>query len=161
MCHCHCHCATLKHAFTWRSTMWWQNTRAIIMKHDPCNHTRWKHKWSLHTRGCVWDRVASEWSEKEQWNKERKKCQTAEDKRVFRHFRPSPRCYTDQKLVKGGNQTKKGRNQDNWDFQMPQFTPHRRNHGSNVCRSQRGRQMDQRALRHGSRIQRGNWALHF
>ena len=28
----------------------------------PNNHTRWKHKWRWHDRGCVWDKRASEWA---------------------------------------------------------------------------------------------------
>ena len=48
----------LKHAFEWRSTKRWQNTKAIEMTNDPFNHTRWKHTWGLHNRGCVRDKVA-------------------------------------------------------------------------------------------------------
>ena len=34
--------------------------KATEMKHDSYNHTRWKHMWGWHTRGCVWDKLASE-----------------------------------------------------------------------------------------------------
>ena len=44
---------TLKYALKWRSTSWWQNTKAIEMKNDPYNHTRCKHMWSWNNRGCV------------------------------------------------------------------------------------------------------------
>ena len=36
---------TLKHAFQLRSTKWWHNTKAIGMKNDSYNQTRWKHMW--------------------------------------------------------------------------------------------------------------------
>ena len=58
--------AALKHAFKWRSTKWWQTTKAIELKTDPYNHTGWKHMWGWHNRGCVWDKIASEWSGKEE-----------------------------------------------------------------------------------------------
>ena len=35
---------------------------------DPNNHTRWKHKLEWHNRGCVWDKVASEWAVAEDWS---------------------------------------------------------------------------------------------
>ena len=38
---------TLKNVLRWRSTEWWQSTQAKGMKEDPCNHTRWKHKWGV------------------------------------------------------------------------------------------------------------------
>ena len=53
------------------------------MKTDSDNLTRWKHLWSWHIRGCVWDKVASEWASKEEWSSKRKKCLTAEDRRDF------------------------------------------------------------------------------
>ena len=31
----------------------WPNTKARNMTVDPTNHTRWKHKWWWHNRGCV------------------------------------------------------------------------------------------------------------
>ena len=58
---------TLKHVFKWRSTKWWQSTKAIEMKKDPYNFTRWKHMWSWHNRGCVWDTVATNWACDEDW----------------------------------------------------------------------------------------------
>ena len=39
--------------------------KATNMKVDPKNHTRWKHTWGWHNRGCVWDKIASEWSGKD------------------------------------------------------------------------------------------------
>ena len=60
-----------------------KNTEARNMKVDPNDHTRWKHKIGWQNRGCVWDRIASEWSGKEHWSIKTKRCQTAEDKRDF------------------------------------------------------------------------------
>ena len=52
---------TLKHVFTWRRTTRWRNTKAMSIKVDPGNHTRWKHKWESGTnRGWVWDKTAWE-----------------------------------------------------------------------------------------------------
>ena len=48
------------------------------MKVNPNNHTRWKHTWGWHSRGCVWDKTASEWSGKEKRCNKRNKCQKAE-----------------------------------------------------------------------------------
>ena len=39
---------TLKHVFAWRRTTKWRNTKAMSIKVDPGNHTRWKHKWEWH-----------------------------------------------------------------------------------------------------------------
>ena len=38
-----------------------KNTKAPNMTVDPTNHTRWKHKRTWHTPGCVWDKRASDW----------------------------------------------------------------------------------------------------
>ena len=58
---------TLKQVFRWRSTTWWQSIQASVMKSDPHNHTRWKHKCGWHNRGCVWDKLATESAGKEDW----------------------------------------------------------------------------------------------
>ena len=42
---------TLKQVFRSRSTKWWQSTKAVQMKKDPYNHTRWKHMWAGTTAG--------------------------------------------------------------------------------------------------------------
>ena len=96
---------TLKYGVAWRSTAWWQNTKTMNMKVDPKNHTIWKHKWSSHNRGCVWDKIASEWSGKEERCNKRKRCQKAEDKRGFvtfamlcvKHQVAHRRCKTQQR----------------------------------------------------------------
>ena len=36
---------SLKRVFQWRSTTWWQSQHGRMMKEDPENRTRWKHKW--------------------------------------------------------------------------------------------------------------------
>ena len=71
---------TLKHTCVWRSTAWWQNTEARNLKVDPNKNTRWKHK-RAGTLELVCDKIASEWSGKEDWSLKRKRCQKAEDKR--------------------------------------------------------------------------------
>ena len=53
-------------------TKWWQSTQASGMKEDPCNHTRWKHKWWWHNRGCVWNKRATDWVGEEDWMSKRK-----------------------------------------------------------------------------------------
>ena len=63
----------LKSFFRCRSTRWWQSTQAKGTKDDPCNHTRWKHRWAWHNRGCVWDKIATDWACKTDWMSERKK----------------------------------------------------------------------------------------
>ena len=77
---------TLKHVFKWRSTQWWQSTKAVEMKNDLYNHTRWKHKWGWHNRECVWDKVAAEWAGKEEWCCKRIRCQNLEEKQRFVTF---------------------------------------------------------------------------
>ena len=37
----------------WRNTVWWRNTNALNMEMNAGNHTKWKHKWRWHNRGCV------------------------------------------------------------------------------------------------------------
>ena len=39
--------------------------RAEMMKCDPENHTRWKHKWEWYHGGNVWDNIATGWAGKE------------------------------------------------------------------------------------------------
>ena len=41
---------------------------------DPTNHhSRWKHAWRWHNRGCVWDERASEWTGADAWKNAEKK----------------------------------------------------------------------------------------
>ena len=77
---------TLKYALAWRSAAWWQKTKARTVKIDPNNHTRWKHNFGWHNRGCVWDQIASGCSGKEDWSIKRKGCQTEGYKRDFVTF---------------------------------------------------------------------------
>ena len=107
-----------RHALTWRRTSWWQHTKAIKMKDYLCNHTRWKHKWRWHNRGCVFGtKSPPKWCGKEEWNTERKKGaklqRTREISSLSHYSASSTRCCADQTSVKDGNQTKKGNNQDN------------------------------------------------
>ena len=44
----------------------------LDMMLDPSNHTRWKHKWRWHNRGCVWDKTTSERSGVEDWSEKKK-----------------------------------------------------------------------------------------
>ena len=60
----------------------WPNTKARNMTVDPTNHTRWKHKWWWHNRGCVWDKIASERAGQEEWSNKRRRCQNSVDKRA-------------------------------------------------------------------------------
>ena len=77
---------TLKHVFGWGSTDWWKSTQASEMKDDPYNHTRWKHKWRWHNRGCVWGKLATEWAGKDDWMNKRSSCPELEDKKRFVTF---------------------------------------------------------------------------
>ena len=56
---------TLNSVHRWRRTKWWQSTQAKGMRDDPCDHSRWKHKWAWHNRGNVWDKIATDWAGKE------------------------------------------------------------------------------------------------
>ena len=60
--------------------------QAKMVKEDPCNHTRWKHKWRWRSRGNVWDKVATDWAGKEGWRSERKKRGALADKTKFVTF---------------------------------------------------------------------------
>ena len=53
---------SLKKVYKWRSTAWWQYLHTRMMKEDPENRTRWKHKWGLYNRGNVWDMMATCWA---------------------------------------------------------------------------------------------------
>ena len=35
----------LKKVYKWRSTTWWHSLQTRMMKEDPENRARWKHKW--------------------------------------------------------------------------------------------------------------------
>ena len=55
-----------------------QNERRPVQPHEM------EHTWGWHNSGCVWDKVAFEWSDKEDWSM--KRCHTAEDKRdIIQH----------------------------------------------------------------------------
>ena len=73
---------TLQHIFSWRSPCLWRHVRAHMLA-DPINHTRWKHKWRWHNRGCAWDKLASEWVAAEDWTEERDRCMSKMDMRDF------------------------------------------------------------------------------
>ena len=51
----------------WREVRIGGNVNALNILVGPCNHTRWKHKWGWHYRGCVWDPVASGRAGDEDW----------------------------------------------------------------------------------------------
>ena len=72
---------SLKHTHAWRSTVWWTNTKALNMVVDPNGHTRWRQK-----RGCVWDKIASEWAGMEEWSEKRKMSKCSGQER-FHNFR--------------------------------------------------------------------------
>ena len=72
---------TLKQVFRWRSTKWWQSTQATGMKSDPYNHTRRKRKCGWHNRGCVWDKLATQWAGKADRTCKRVVCYAPEDKK--------------------------------------------------------------------------------
>ena len=36
---------SLKKVYEWRSTRWWYSLQTRLIKEDPENRTRWKHKW--------------------------------------------------------------------------------------------------------------------
>ena len=74
---------TLKYICAWRSTAWWQNTKARNITVDSNNHTRWKHMWEVHNRGCVGDKIAPEWAGEEEWSNKRRSCQNSVDKIDF------------------------------------------------------------------------------
>ena len=50
----------------WRSTKWWQSTKAVEMTNDPYNHTRWETQVEL-AQPRVLDKVAAGWSGDEDW----------------------------------------------------------------------------------------------
>ena len=43
------------------SAKWWQSTWAVAIPKRPRQPHKMKHMWSWHNRGCVWDKVATEW----------------------------------------------------------------------------------------------------
>ena len=60
--------------------------QAKMMKGDPDNHTRWKHKWVWHDRGNVWDKIALEWGGEEDWMSAGKMKSTLANKYKFVTF---------------------------------------------------------------------------
>ena len=51
---------SLKKVCKWRSTRWWHSLHTRLMKEDPENRIRWKHKLRWHNRGNVWDKMEEE-----------------------------------------------------------------------------------------------------
>ena len=67
----------------WRSTRWWQSLNTRMMKEDPMNRTRWKHKYGWHNRRNMWDKMATCWAGEEDWTIARKKQNSPEEKYKF------------------------------------------------------------------------------
>ena len=96
----------LKSFFKCRSTRWWQSTQAKGTKDDPCNHTRWKQRWAWHNRGCVWDKIATDWACKTDWMSERKKFFSLTDTTIIATF--TLECVkVSGKKVDGGQSSKR------------------------------------------------------
>ena len=61
------------------------------MERDYENHARWKHKWEWHNRENVWDRIATEWAGKEDFDEgtKMKICPpcTEKEQRVWKKLR--------------------------------------------------------------------------
>ena len=57
--------------FTWRSAAWWHALHTRMMKEDPENSTRWKHKWSWHNRGNLWNMMAARLAREKDWTMKR------------------------------------------------------------------------------------------
>ena len=94
--------------FRRRSTRWWQSTQTKMMKDDPCNHTKRKHKWRWHNRGNVWDKIATDWAGKEDWMSPRKKRYALADETQFVTFAlDSVKLSTVQRKAKGEGKGKK------------------------------------------------------
>ena len=74
---------TVQHTSAWRNTIWWTNMKALDMMVDQNDHTRWKHKWSWHNRGCVWDRFAPAWAGDEDSTEKRMRCSSRINMRDF------------------------------------------------------------------------------
>ena len=54
-----------------------------MMKEDPVNRTRWKHKYGWHNRRNMWDKMATCWAGEEDWTIARKKQNSQEEKYKF------------------------------------------------------------------------------
>ena len=71
---------SLKKVCKWRSATRWQSLHTRMMKEDPENRTRWKHKWGWHNRGNVWHMMATCWAGKKDWMITRKEQNSTNDK---------------------------------------------------------------------------------
>ena len=63
---------SLEQVVRWRSSQWWHAAHTEVMRDDPTNQTRWKHKWKWHNRGNVWDKIATGWAGEDDWISKRK-----------------------------------------------------------------------------------------
>ena len=75
-----------KKVYQWRSARWSCALHTRMMKEDPENRTRWKHKWSWHNRGNVWDMMAPRWAGEKNWVIKRKEHTSPSDKYKFITF---------------------------------------------------------------------------
>ena len=157
--------STSKQVFRWRSTKWWQSTKAVEMKTDPRNHTWWKHKRSWHNRGCVRDKVATEWVGDEDWICKRTRCQAREDKKRFVTFAlKSVNHSTIHRTITGNNKKNKAEDTAPRTLQ-PQTKPSTFVEGDRQCSSvetvklrRSGSTVNKYAqIRSGTEIQRKNW----
>ena len=74
---------SLKKVYQWRSTRWWYALHARMMKENPENRTRWRHKWGWHNRGNVWDMMATRWAGEKDWMIKRKEHTSPNAKHKF------------------------------------------------------------------------------
>ena len=99
--------------------------QAEMMKRDPENHTRWRHKWRWHNRGNVWDKIATDWTGKEDWVREREVKSTLVDKYKFVTFAlDSVKLFTLHKKKKKRKDRKEGKEKTarTWGPRMPPLT---------------------------------------
>ena len=92
-----------------------------MMKEDPENRTRWKHKWRWYNRGNVSDKMATCWAGEEDW----KEAQFAKGKVQVRHshLEANETSYRTQKQhTKQQQREEEKRHPGIWDPKTSQFT---------------------------------------
>ena len=66
--------------------VWVKKMKARSMMVDKNKNTRWKPKWRWDNRGCVWEKLASEWAAADYWTETRRICTSKMETRDFVTF---------------------------------------------------------------------------
>ena len=125
-------------------------------------HTRWKHKWEWHNCGCVWDKLASEWTRVEDRTEKKEKLhkQTGEERLCdlpLWQTWDTRQTQTKHWRTRESWHGKKKRTTGCWTTWQNNLNKKRRYHRADVWGQQGRRKVDHRLLCDGEEVFTSYW----